>query len=125
MTAVLVGLWMNWATVSADLGSFGGGAFENSVSGMSTGDGKTTLALAAVAAIGIALRKSLLSLIPAVLAVLLVIYNIADISSLGGDVPDAAKDVIEVGTGLGIWVTLAGTVALAFAGFRIRQEETS
>lgn len=59
------------------------------------------------------------------LAVLLVIYNIADISSLGGDVPDAAKDVIEVGTGLGIWVTLAGTVALAFAGFRIRQEETS
>lgn len=106
---VFIGLLLPWVSVSA-------GPFSASRSGFSTGDGKVVFVLAIIAAAGLYLRRSLVALIAGGLAVALAIYDLIDIGRLGGDVAGEAKALIDVGTGIGVWLVLAGAIALTVAG---------
>lgn len=91
-----IGLLFNWISVSA-------GAFTISSSGFSTDRGKTILVMTIAALITLYLRKTLAALIIAGLAAAWTLYTVFDIGI--GD------------TGLGMWISLVGAAALAYAAY--------
>lgn len=111
---LVIGLLLPWITVTA-------GAFSASKSGFSTGDGKVVFVLAIIAAAGLYLRRPIVTLIAGALATALTFYDAIDISRLGGDVAGDAKALIDVGTGIGVWLVLVGAIALTAAAVMQRR----
>lgn len=121
LAAVIVGMWLDWASVSAE---FMGTEVESSANGYDWGRGWLILTLCAVSAIVLVLRKWQASLILTAIAAVLLVWSIIDI---GGavDVPDSLKDQVDAGTGIGIWLTLAGAIALLYAAWKVKETDNS
>jgi hypothetical protein len=99
-----IGLLFNWVSVSV-------GGLSATQSGFGLDRGKAIFVLAIVALVMLYLRSSLVALITGGLAAAWTLYTVFDIGI--GD------------TGLGIWVSLIGVAALAYAAFTQNSQASS
>ena len=114
MAMIVLGSLLPWATVVTVFGSI-------SISG-TEGDGVITLFLGGVGLTGVVLalgrrrRAVIVTLTVAVLALLIAVYDIANIADIGGE------ELARVQIGLGLWLVLVGALlGIAFSAVSLRR----
>jgi hypothetical protein len=134
---LVLGSFLTWASVSADLGTVLGdfGSFSESVSGTEGGDGWFTL-IAGAGAIALALygRQGLTKALTIVMIVIgaigaiVAILNVLDVSSAKDELVAAdptLADLYDVSVGIGLWAALLGGFAVVVGGFLLRSAGAS